>query len=171
MADSSFYNSGNMDLKYLEIGIALSRIDRMRPGKIPFCIPVLTPTLNQNDKQESTIVQQSKTNIVTKNANAVEVSNLNVSNYIEIEIPRELTCLPDPTYDIKGEVIVDGLYTLDNGTHTITIQGNVDVSGSGDLSGRAQLSGDVDGLSYDDAYTLFHSRYESDRNNPWKDYK
>ena len=29
----------------------------------------------------------------------------------------------------------------------------------------------VDGLSYDDAYTLFHSRYESDRNNPWKDYK
>ena len=29
----------------------------------------------------------------------------------------------------------------------------------------------VDGLSYDDAYILFHSRYESDRNNPWKDYK
>ena len=24
-----------------------------------------------------------------------------------------------------------------------------------------------DGLSYDDAYTLFHSRYESDKNNPW----
>jgi len=27
------------------------------------------------------------------------------------------------------------------------------------------------GLSYDDAYTLFHSRYESDKNNPWAKYK
>ena len=24
-----------------------------------------------------------------------------------------------------------------------------------------------DGLSYDDAYTLFHSKYDSDKNNPW----
>ena len=27
------------------------------------------------------------------------------------------------------------------------------------------------GLSFDDAYTLFHSRYESDKNNPWAGYK
>lgn len=27
------------------------------------------------------------------------------------------------------------------------------------------------GLSFDDAYTLFHSRYESDKNNPWAKYK
>ena len=29
----------------------------------------------------------------------------------------------------------------------------------------------VDGLSYDDAYTLFRSKYDSDKNNPWKRYK
>ena len=28
-----------------------------------------------------------------------------------------------------------------------------------------------DGLSYDDAYLLFHSRYDSDKNNPWRRYK
>lgn len=27
------------------------------------------------------------------------------------------------------------------------------------------------GLSFDDAYTLFHSRYDSDKNNPWAKYK
>ena len=28
-----------------------------------------------------------------------------------------------------------------------------------------------DGLSFEDAYTLFHSKYDSDKNNPWKAYK
>lgn len=28
-----------------------------------------------------------------------------------------------------------------------------------------------EGLSYDDAYLLFHSRYDSDKNNPWRRYK
>lgn len=28
-----------------------------------------------------------------------------------------------------------------------------------------------EGLSFEDAYTLFHSEYESDKNNPWKGYK
>ena len=28
-----------------------------------------------------------------------------------------------------------------------------------------------DGLSFDDAYTLFHSRYDSDKNNPWANHK
>lgn len=27
------------------------------------------------------------------------------------------------------------------------------------------------GLSYEDAYTLFHSKYDSDKNNPWAEYK
>jgi len=27
------------------------------------------------------------------------------------------------------------------------------------------------GLDFEDAYTLFHSKYESDKNNPWKNYK
>ena len=28
-----------------------------------------------------------------------------------------------------------------------------------------------DGLSYEDAYLLFHSKYDSDKNNPWRRYK
>ena len=27
------------------------------------------------------------------------------------------------------------------------------------------------GLDFEDAYTLFHSKYESDKNNPWRKYK
>ena len=28
-----------------------------------------------------------------------------------------------------------------------------------------------DGLSYEDAYALFHSKYDSDKKNPWRRYK
>lgn len=167
MANADFYSSGSMDLRYLEIGIALARIDRMNPGKIPFSIPVLTPDMNHDNTQESTVVQQNKANIVTENPGAVEVSNLKTSNYIEIEIPKELCVLPDPTYDIKGEVIIDGRYTLDGGNHDITIVGNIDASGSASISGQGSLSGDgsisgnVSGLSYQHStgvpYQVSHS--------------
>ena len=28
-----------------------------------------------------------------------------------------------------------------------------------------------EGLSAEEAYILFHSRYDSDKNNPWRNYK
>ena len=143
MADQGFYNTGNMDLKYMEIGIALARIDRMRPGKVPFCIPVLTPTLPQNDKQESTIVMNGKTNIVNKNKGAVETSNIDVSNYIEIEIPRELTCLPDPIYRVEGDIEHEEMYEYRfDGNGSARMSGLVVEGAGGSINVSGTLTGD-----------------------------
>lgn len=143
MPDTNFYSSGNMDLKYLELGIALQKIDRMNPGVVPFCIPVLTPTMNQNSKVDNKVIQANKTNIVSENSAAVDVSNIQISNYINIEIPKELCCLSAPIYDIDGDVIIDGKYTLDNGSHNITIKGNINASGSNSFSGTENISGSI----------------------------
>ena len=143
MPDKDFYSNSNIDLKYLELGIALQKIDRMNPGVIPFCIPVLTPTMNQNNKVDNKIIQANKTNIVSENSAAVDVSNIQISNYINIEIPKELCCLPAPVYDIKGTVAIDGQYTLNNGSHNITIKGNINASGSNNLNGTESASGTI----------------------------
>lgn len=141
MSQRNFYSSGDMDLTYLEMGIALARIDRMNPGVIPFCVPVLTPTMSQNSAVDNTVIQSNKTNIVSDNPSAIDVSNIDVSNHINIEIPKELCCLPAPVYDIEGEVIIDGAYTLDGGTHSITITGHIDANGNITLNGLEDISG------------------------------
>lgn len=134
-----YYSAGDMSLKFLEIGIALSRIDRMNPGKIPFCIPVLTPDMNQSKQTVQKVVQKSRTNILTENAGAVDVSNIEVSNYIYIEIPKELTCLPAPVYDIEGTVTIKGSGKID-------ISGNMAGSGMvSDPGNSFSVSGTVSG--------------------------
>lgn len=142
MSKTDFYSSGDMDLTYLELGIALQRIDRMNPGIIPFCIPVLTPTMNQSSAVDNKVIQANKTNIVSDNSSAVDVSNIQVSNYINIEIPKELCCLPAPIYDITGNVVIDGSYNL-KGNHSITITGDISASGNISLTGTEDISGTV----------------------------
>lgn len=107
-SQQGYYSTGDVELRFMEIGIALTSIDRMYPGKIPFCIPALTPNESKTDVTNKKIVQNSKSNILTENAAAVDVSNIEVSNAIYIEIPKELTCLPAPVYDIDGNVDYSG---------------------------------------------------------------
>ena len=65
----------------------MTRIDRINPGSVPFCIPILTPELNTSTMQDSKIVQRSKSNLDNENPDAVEVSDIETSNYVYITIP------------------------------------------------------------------------------------
>lgn len=142
MSSQQYYSTGDVELRFMEIGIALTSIDRMNPGKIPFCIPALTPNESKSDVTDKKIIQHSKTNILTENAAAVDVSNIEVSNAIYIEIPKELTCLPAPIYDIEGEVTItgnEGSIDVNNSSH-MEGYGTVDP-----LSGYINVKGQTDG--------------------------
>lgn len=137
MADQGFYNTGNTDLRYMEIGIALDRIDRHNPGYISFCIPVLTPTMEKETKVEKIVIQRSKSNIVTENAGAIDVSDIETANYVKIKIPKELVCLPNPVYDIDGEVTLTTNRTTDKeGVEPVEHQYNFRGQGTANMSGR-----------------------------------
>lgn len=132
MAETDFYDK--LDLKYIEIGTALAKIDRMNPGKVPFNIPVLTPDLPTGEKQEVLIPQRSKANIMNQDAGAVEVSDITACNYIEIEIPRELCAQPDAEYNVKGILDLKGKfdsYSALVGNGTVSCEaGYINVSGT-----------------------------------------
>ena len=58
----------------------------------------------------------------------------------------------------------------------ITFEANVDIAKDGKSLKQDEVVEILkvmvkDGLEYEDAYTLYHTRYESDKNNPWKRYK
>lgn len=140
MSESNYYDSANISMKYLEIGIALSVIDRMNPGKIPFCIPSITPNTNKSSTTDKKIIQASKTNILTDNKDAVDVSNIEVSNYIYIDIPKELTALPGAVYDVSGDLDIKG-----SGDESIV---SANIAGTGLVSerlGKIDVHGGVSG--------------------------
>lgn len=105
---TNYFSSGNIEFRYMEIGIALTTIDRMNPGTIPFVIPSLMPKEDKVDVKDRKIVQNSKSNLMTENAGAVDVSTFEVSNAIYITIPRELTGLPGAVYDFEGTATYTG---------------------------------------------------------------
>lgn len=101
MSDSSFYQ--NQDLKYMEIGYNMAIIDRVNPGKVPFNIPVLTPQMNNSTMQDTKVIQRDKSNIQNASPGLVDVSDIDMSNYIYIEVPREIVAQPSGVYYHKGE--------------------------------------------------------------------
>ena len=133
------YDSSQVKVNTLEIGIAMKEIDLMFPGKIPFSIPVLTPTMPRSKPTTKKIIQSGKSNILTENAGAIDVSTIETTNAIYIEIPKELTCLPAPIYDIDGTVNIEG-------PGDITIKGSQEGSGVvSDPGGYINVNGTVDG--------------------------
>lgn len=121
MSDSNYYQ--NQDPKYMEIGYNMTAIDRVQPGKIPFNIPVLTPQMNNSTMQDTKIIQRDKSNIQNESSGLVDVSDLEVSNYIYIEVPRELVAQPSGEYYIKGWVDFDGWQNYDSTINDIYIHG------------------------------------------------
>jgi hypothetical protein len=113
MANTDFYE--NLDLTYPEIGICAEKIDRCRPGKKKFFIPILTPYIDTSTPKTSTVVQRNS-NIMNYDKSSVEVSNLTELNYIEIEIPKELCAYVGGDFEVKGK--------LESKYETYTIQGN-----------------------------------------------
>lgn len=131
MAAENFYNE--LDLRYMEIGIALRRIDRVNPGKIPFAIPVLTPELDTSKRKEDKIVQRSKSALVNENPDAVEVNDIETANHIWIEIPPELCAWPECEYYVTGKIQVKGTddtYQHHAGSGVVIEGGSIDVSGT-----------------------------------------
>lgn len=128
---SDFYE--NLDLKYIEIGTAMTEIDRINPGKVPFTIPVLTPELDTSTMKDSQITQRSKANLANENPGAVEVSDIKTSNYIYIEIPKELCAQPECEYYVDGIIHLKGssdTYTSLAGSGSVIEGGSINVSGS-----------------------------------------
>lgn len=97
MANMNYYEE--LDLRYPEIAIAQQDIDRCNPGIIKFSVPVLTPDLPQFPEYEEK-VRQKNSNIVNKNKDEVEVSDIMKMNYIHAEIPKELCALAHCTYNV-----------------------------------------------------------------------
>ena len=149
---TNYYNTGDVELRYMEIGIALKAIDRMNPGSIPFCIPALMPKENKTSVTDKKIVQNSKTNILTENKAAVDVSNIEVSNAIYITIPKELTALPGAVYDFEGTLFV---HTGSEGRISMSetrMAGSGSVPHPGDsINVVGTVSGNVDSFSLPNA--------------------
>lgn len=140
MASQNYYN--NLDLRYAEIGIALQKIDRMNPGMVKFSIPVLTPQYTKDEEQSSTEVQKDKSNIINENKDAVDVSNLEISNTLLIEVPVELCSLPGAYYDITGSYKSNQDITSDG---AIEIQGSINMTGRGRVDGSLTFNGNITG--------------------------
>ena len=142
MASQDYYK--NMDIKYLEIGIALTRIDRMYPGLVPFSIPVLTPDLQKETQQTSKVVQKDKSNIMNEDTAAVDVSDLEITNAILIEIPVELCALPGAYHNIGGSFT--SYHDMDT-DGSIVIQGAMSMTGRSKIDGRLRFNGNINGWS------------------------
>lgn len=136
----NFYN--DLDLKYPEIGICIEDIDRTDPGKRKFIIPVLTPNYSSSSEYTGKIHQNSA-NLENADKSNIEIGNIDVSNVVQIEIPKELCSLIEGDWKIIDpgtRSIVD----LTNGTETIT---GANLAGSGSVieGGSFNVSGHVSG--------------------------
>lgn len=130
----NFYDE--LDLKYPEIAIAMQDIDRTNPGVVQFSIPILTPTMNNSTPTEST-VHQTNSNIQNGETQP-EIDNIEVSNYVSIEVPKELCAFVGGWFDVHG-----GSYHNATGTY----------SESGTLNGTGSIGDTSLGVSYNSSGT------------------
>lgn len=146
----NFYD--DLDLKYPEIAIVIEDIDRINPGYVKCIIPVLTPEMNIDKEQESTL-HQTNTNL--QNSDTIpEVTNLKVKNYMKIKIPKELCAFTGGEFEIlknyqwpeveksSGKISYEN---LTNGN--IKINGSQSGSGSVVEGGSFNVTGRITGTS------------------------
>lgn len=81
MTKTNFYD--NLDLKYPEIAICIEDTDT-KTGK--FIIPILTPVLNTSEPYIKKVDEFETDNII--NSEDIIVSPVNISNYIELKLPK-----------------------------------------------------------------------------------
>lgn len=135
MSKQNFYEE--LDLKYIEIGYNMKPIDRTNPGIVPFNIPVLTPQMDNSTMKDSKVIQRDKSNIQNEAVGSIEVSDLQMSNYIEIKVPKELCGLPSAEYHVEG---------------SLNYKGNSNNNGSGSYSFNG-FDINVTGTVYDNRYS------------------
>lgn len=100
---SDFYD--NLDLKYPEIGIAIQKIDRSNPGLVKFIVPIMTPSLDIT-KEISTTKRIDRRNVMNS-ARSFPLNNITISNYIELNIPKELCFRADCFKVVDGYIVID----------------------------------------------------------------
>ena len=173
---TNYFNSGSVELRYMEIGIALTPIDRMNPGTIPFVIPAFMPKEDKTEVKDRKIVQNSKSNLMTENAGAVDVSTIQVSNAIYITIPKELTGLPGAVYDFEGTATYTGENTADHididssnmeGYGTVDpVAGYINVNGhtTGTVASYGYYKGNIKGTA---TFSLNNVNRYIEKNSRW----
>lgn len=173
---SNYFNSGSIELRYMEIGIALTPIDRMNPGTIPFVIPAFMPKEDKTEVKDRKIIQNSKNNLMTENAGAVDVSTIQVSNAIYITIPKELTGLPGAVYDFEGTATYTGENSADfididmsnmKGIGSVSCEaGTIDVNGNttGAVAEYQFYKGNIKGTA---TFTLNDVNRYIEKNSKW----
>lgn len=145
MANTDFYDE--LDLRYPEIAICIEKIDRTNPGKKKFYIPVLTPNLDTTSmKTKVETVRQDTSNIV--NESKPSVGNVQIQNYIEIYLPKELCAFVGGDFNVENK---DNIKVKSEGTVTLT--GSTGMSGGevhshSTLSGRGRLTFDGDDTTF-----------------------
>lgn len=140
MSNQNFYEK--LDLTYIEIGYNMKDIDRTNPGSVPFSIPILTPQIDTSSMKTSNIVQRDKSNIQNTTVANVEVSDLEISNYIYITVPKELCTSPNGEYSVSGKLNISGKMTENDGAYSHTVNnGNIRIIGS-----VSEINGTVNGI-------------------------
>lgn len=109
---SNFYDE--LDLKYPEIAIAMEKIDRLNPGVVQFSIPILTPNMD-NSKITNNTIHQNSLNLKNKDKKNFEIENINVSNFIQIKVPKSL-CVPESFDIVIEDCDLNVFKAIDNGS-------------------------------------------------------
>ena len=139
MAKSDYYDE--LDLRYPEIAICIDRIDRTNPGTLNFYIPVLTPNLDTTSLQKKTETVHQNSSIIA-NEQSVNISNIQIQNYIPITVPKELCAFVGGDFNVKN---VENMTVKHSGT--VSISGSTDVAGPGahthsSMAGTEDFSGE-----------------------------
>ena len=113
----------NLDLRYPYIGTAMDPIYRPNPGTIRFQIDFLTPTIapSTNAKDTNTPQKANSSTLANDNIN-IGVSKITTSNYISINVPKELTAYLDGTFNAKTNLVNKVNETVtDNSSNTYSL--------------------------------------------------
>lgn len=92
----NFYETGNLDLRYPEIGICME--DTVGPN-VKMFIPIATPTLPSDDIYDNKDLAISTQNIIS-DTTSMFISPCTVSNYITIKLPSSIDSLS------KGDKVI-----------------------------------------------------------------
>lgn len=165
---SGYYEeSSNASLRYPEIAVCLEQIDRLNPKTTyKFRIPSLTPDMNSSENAMDKKITQ-KNDAIENETNNIEVKEVNISNYLELPVPRELLTYIGKDYKITGRVNIDGSGSCSfsssesysgsesqSGSCAVNASGSVsDPGGSINVSGSGSLNGSISG-SVDSSGTM-----------------
>lgn len=87
---TNFYK--DQEFRYLEIAVCLENSNGL---EAKFCIPALTPFVEQDEPYDKLDIEPSKRNILNKNKTNLDIKKCTTSNYITLELPeknRETGC-------------------------------------------------------------------------------